>query len=68
MFANGILVQKQGELFALLADKIKGGAWGNQTTLDLPNEYAADPLVQLAVAITASDADCWLALEWLQNQ
>lgn len=66
---NGILVEKQAELFYNLALKIReSGAFGSSTVLDVPDQYAADPFVQLAVAVTASDSDCWLALEWLQNQ
>lgn len=67
--AQGVIVSKQPELFYDLAEKLRnGGAFGSSTVLDAPDKYASDPLVQLAVALTSSDADCWLALEFLQNQ
>ena len=66
---QGIIVGKQAELFYDLAEKVRNsGAFGSSTVLDAPDQFAADPLVQLAVALTASDSDCWLALEYLQNQ
>ena len=67
--AAGITVGKQAEIFYDLAEKIRSsGAFGSMTVLDDPDQFAADPFVQMAVALTASDSDCWLALEWLQNQ
>ena len=66
---QGVIVSKQPELFYDLAEKIRNsGAFGSSTVLDAPDKYASDPFVQLAVALTASDSDCWLALEFLQNQ
>jgi hypothetical protein len=66
---QGVIVSKQPELFYDLAEKIRNsGAFGSATVLDAPDKYAADPFVQLAVALTSSDSDCWLALEFLQNQ
>jgi hypothetical protein len=66
---QGILVGKQAEIFYDLAEKIRNsGAFGSSTVLDEPDLYASDPFVQTAIALTSSDSDCWLALEFLQNQ
>ena len=66
---SGIVVERQAEIFYDVAEKIRNsGAFGSLTVLDDPDQFAADPFVQTVVALTASDSDTWLALEWLQNQ
>jgi hypothetical protein len=65
----GILTERQAAIFYDVAERVRNsGAMGSMSVLDAPDEFAADPLVQLVVALTASDSDAWLALEFLQNQ
>lgn len=65
----GIVRKRMSDLYADFAERIKvGGAFGPQTTLDAPDQFAGDPLVQLASAASASTHELWEAVEQYYNQ
>ncbi len=56
------------DLLSDFAQRIKeGGAFGPSTTLDNPDKYAGDALVQIATTASASDHELWEAVEYMYN-
>lgn len=65
----GIVRKRMADLFSDFATRIKeNGAFGSQTTLDDPDNYAGDPLVAIASAASASTHELWEAVEFYYNQ
>jgi len=61
----GIVRKRMADLYNDFAARIKAdGAFGPLTTVDNPDLYKSDPLVQLAAAASASDAELWEVVEF----
>lgn len=65
----GIIRRRMADLYREFADRLKeGGAFGPQTTVDEPDKFPGDPLVQIATAATASAHELWEAVEYFYAQ
>ena len=60
----GIIRKRMSDLFSDFAARIKeNGVFGTQTTADLPDQFATDPLVQIMATTSASLHEVWEAVE-----
>lgn len=65
----GIIRRRMADLYLNFATRIKeGGAFGTQTTVDQPDLFPGDPLVQIASASSASAHELWEAVELFYSQ
>lgn len=65
----GIIRKRMADLYLDFAARIKeGGAFGAVTTVDSPDDYPSDPLVQIAATASVSTAEIWEATEGFYNQ
>lgn len=60
----GIIRRRMSDLYVEFANRLReGGAFGTQTTVDAPDTFPSDPLVQIATAASASAHELWEAVE-----
>jgi hypothetical protein len=65
----GIVRRRMSDLYLTFARRIKeGGAFGLVTTVDTPDLYPGDPLVQIAATASASTSEVWEVAEFFYAQ
>lgn len=65
----GIIRKRMADIYLDFATRIKaGGAFGTQTTADLPDTFPTDPLVQIMTTTSASIHEVWEAVELWYSQ